>query len=101
MPRINFQAVASAALRNADALVRRWLPDGRRAGTEWVARNPRRNDHRLGSFKVNLRSGRWGDFATGDGGSDLIGLAAFLFSLKQSEAAQRIADMLGIDAYDR
>ena len=101
MPRIDFQAVAGAALRNADALVRRWLPDGRRAGAEWVAHNPRRNDHRLGSFKVNLRNGRWGDFATGDGGNDLIGLAAFLFSLKQSEAALRIADMLGIDPYER
>jgi len=101
MPRINFQAVAAAALRNADTLVRRWLPDGRRAGAEWVAHNPRRNDRRLGSFKVNLRTGRWGDFATGDGGGDLIGLAAFLFNLKQAESAERIADMLGIDPHDR
>jgi hypothetical protein len=101
MSRIAFQRIAGAALRNADALVRRWLPDGRREGAEWVARNPRRNDQRLGSFKVNTRTGRWGDFATGDGGSDLIGLAAFLFNLKQGEAALRIADMLGVDAYER
>lgn len=101
MRRINFHFVASAAQRNADAIVLRWLPDGRRAGAEWVARNPKRNDHRAGSFKINLRTGRWGDFATGDGGSDLISLAAFLFNLKQAEAALRLADMLGINPYER
>jgi hypothetical protein len=101
MPRIDFQRIASSAATNADAIVRRWLPDGRRVGTEWVARNPKRTDHRLGSFKVNLRTGRWGDFATKDSGNDLIGLAAFLFNLKRAEAAKRVADMLGIDPYVR
>jgi hypothetical protein len=60
-------------------------------GNEWVARNPTRNDHRLGSFKVNLRSGRWADFATGDCGGDLISLRAYLDGVRQSEAARRIA----------
>lgn len=53
---INFRHVAEVAAANADAIVRRWLPDGRRPGAEWVARNPRRTDHRPGSFKVNLKS---------------------------------------------
>jgi hypothetical protein len=61
-----------------------------------VARNPTRTDRSPGSFKVNLHTGRWADFATGDKGSDAISLAAYLFGLKQSEAARRIADMLGI-----
>ena len=98
---IAFRRIADAALSNSDAIVRRWLPDGRREGPEWVARNPRRADRRPGSFKVNLRTGRWGDFATKDAGADLISLAAHLFGLGQGEAAHKIADMLGIDPHER
>lgn len=101
MRRIDFPSIASATARSADMIVRRWLPDGKRAGAEWVCRNPRRADRRLGSFKVNLRTGRWSDFATTDGGSDLISLAAYLFNLTQADAALRVADMLGIDPYER
>jgi hypothetical protein len=98
--RIAFRRVADVALGHADALVRRWLPDGRREGVEWVARNPTRVDKRPGSFKINLQSGRWCDFATGDRGGDLIGLGAYLFYLDQAEAAHKIAAALGIDAYE-
>jgi hypothetical protein len=97
--RIDFDKVKSAALARAETIVRRWLPDGHPEGPEWVARNPRRNDRRAGSFKVNLRTGAWGDFATGDRGRDFISLAAFLFGLRQKEAAERVADMLGIDPH--
>ena len=79
--RIAFARIAGAALRCADTLARRWLPDGRCDGTEWVALNPTRADNRKGSFKVNLRTGRWSDFATGDSGGDLIALAAYLFHI--------------------
>jgi hypothetical protein len=53
--RIAFSCVATAALSCSDQLVRRWLPDGRREGAEWVAINPTRRDGRTGSFKVNLK----------------------------------------------
>ena len=99
--RIDFVRVARAALAQAGMIVPRWLPGGRHEGHEWVARNPRRADRRLGSFKVNLRTGRWGDFATAsDAGGDLVSLAAYLFSLNQREAAERLAEMLGIDPYE-
>jgi hypothetical protein len=95
--RIAFHRIADAALCHADTLTRRWLPDGRREGAEWVAINPTRADHRRGSFKVNLATGRWSDFATGHAGGDLIALAAYLFHLDQAEAARKIAAALGID----
>jgi hypothetical protein len=98
--RIAFNRIASAALSNAESIVQRWLPGGAREGPEWVARNPTRSDGRRGSFKVNTRTGRWGDFATGEGGGDLISLAAYLFNLKQAEAACRVAEMVGVDAYE-
>jgi DNA primase len=51
-----------------------------------------------GSFKINLRSGRWADFATGAKGGDVISLAAHLFGLSQVEAARKIAAMVAIPA---
>jgi hypothetical protein len=75
-------------------LVPQWLPDGQRIGAEWVARNPTRHDRRPGSFKINLRTGRWADFATGDKGGDAISLIAYLRGISQRQAAQILADYL-------
>lgn len=95
---IDFAAIAARALAAADSLVPRWLPDGKREGHEWSARNPLRADHKAGSFKVNLVTGRWSDFATGDAGGDLIDLYAYVFGLKNGEAAKALADELGMAA---
>ena len=94
--RAGFPAVNAAALRELVVLLGRWLPDGAVQGREYVARNPRRGDRKPGSFKVNLRTGRWADFATGDRGGDPVSLAAFLFNLSQTQAAARLAAMLGV-----
>jgi hypothetical protein len=98
--KIAFRRIADAALDHADTLLRRWLPDGRREGSEWVAINPTRADGRRGSFKVNTRTGRWGDFATGARGGDIPSLAAYLFNLKNGEAALKVAEALGVDPYE-
>jgi hypothetical protein len=98
--RIAFRRIADTALGRAEAIALRWLPDGCREGTEWVSINPTRNDRKLGSFKINLGSGKWADFATGDRGADLISLGAYLHRLTQRQAALKIADMLGVNPYD-
>ena len=94
--RLDFDSINRAALASLPALLRRWLPDGRQVGREFVARNPRRADKRAGSFKVNTRTGRWADFATGDAGGDVVSLAAYLSGAGQAEAARALADMLGV-----
>lgn len=94
--RIDFGAINAAALPALPMLLRRWLPDGRQVGREFVARNPRRADKRAGSFKVNTRTGRWADFATGDAGGDVVSLAAYLSGAGQAEAARSLADMLRV-----
>ncbi len=94
--RLDFDSINRAALASLPALLRRWLPDGRQVGREYVARNPRRADKRAGSFKVNTRTGRWADFATGDAGGDVVSLAAYLSGAGQAEAARALADMLGV-----
>jgi len=95
--KLDFQAINRAALHRLPDLLSRWLPGGQQVGREWCVKNPKRGDRHAGSFKVNTSTGRWADFATGDKGGDPVSLAAWLFDLKQSEAAVRLADMLGID----
>ncbi len=95
--KIDFAAINRAALPMLPAIVARWCPDGKRQGHEWVARNPRRTDDKPGSFSINLRTGRWADFATGDRGGDPVSLGAYLHGLDQPRAAEALAKMLGIE----
>lgn len=95
-PRIDFDAVNAAALRALPDLLARWLPGGKVVGHEYIARNPRRDDRHAGSFAVNLRTGRWADFATDAKGGDPVSLGAFLFGLRQIDAARRLAEALGV-----
>jgi hypothetical protein len=93
---VDFRAVNAAALRSLPVLLARWLPDGRQLGAEWVARNPKRADRHPGSFRINVRTGRWADFATGDRGGDPISLAAYLAGLSQVDAARELGRALGV-----
>ncbi len=96
MNRIDFDSI-NASLDPA-SVVPQWLPDGKRVGGEWVARNPTRNDSHAGSFTINLGSGQWGDFATDEKGGDLVSLYAYLFhSGDNGKAARELADNRGID----
>lgn len=92
---LDFKSIADLALAQANSLVPRWLPDGRQQGREWIALNPTREDRQIGSFSVNLRTGCWADFATGDAGGDLIALRAFLDGSTQGAAARRVAQEVG------
>lgn len=94
--RIDIAQVAREALAAADRLVPDWLPDGRRSGHEWQARNPLRSDRSIGSFSVNLTTGAWADFASGDKGGDLVSLYAYLHGMKQGEAAREVARSIGM-----
>jgi hypothetical protein len=95
--RIDFAEINRAALPVLPAIAARLLPGGKGIGHEFVALNPRRRDRHLGSFKINIRNGRWADFATGDRGGDPIGLVAYVANVSQSEAARLLAQMLGFD----
>lgn len=95
MNKLDFAAI-NAAL-NPDVVVPQWAPDGQRRGKEWVAANPTRADKTAGSFSVNLNTGRWKDFATGDSGKDLVSLYAYIFcDNDQGTAAKELADNHGI-----
>jgi hypothetical protein len=92
----DFKAVNQATMAALPGLLRRWLPYGRIEGSEYVARNPRRSDQHYGSFKINLRTGRWADFACDAQGGDPVSLAAYLSDLSQTRAALRLSTLLGL-----
>lgn len=94
--RLDFVEVNRAALAALPAILARLVPGGKIAAGEYVACNPTRADKHPGSFKVNLRSGRWADFATGDKGGDAVALVAYLEGVSQGEAARLLAGMLGL-----
>tara|TARA_R110002153_G_scaffold170637_1_gene323499 strand:- start:601 stop:903 length:303 start_codon:yes stop_codon:yes gene_type:complete len=94
---VDFYAVNCAALRELPALLRAWLPDGRLVHGEWIAKNPTRHDRHAGSFLINVHTGKWADFATGERGGDVVSLAAYLGGLSQLEAACLLSERLGAD----
>lgn len=95
--RIDFKDVADRARPYIRMLVERWLPDGNQEGNKWVARNPRRNDHTAGSFKVNLSTGAYFDFADHSiHGGDIIALGAYLHRRTQLDSAKGIARAMGL-----
>lgn len=89
---IDFETLSKNLLSRSEALVHQWLPEGRRSGPEWVAKNPRRDDSKLGSFKINLNTGVWKDWACNDGGGDLISLYAYINQMGQADAARDLGD---------
>lgn len=87
--RDRFVRLNAALLPHLSALVKQWLPEGRAVGSEWLALNPRRHDRRLGSFRINVCTGRWADFATGECGGDPVSLYAYLFTDGRQGVAAR------------
>lgn len=93
---IPFREIADRALMSARYIVSEVAPSGRVVGNEYKALNPRRNDQRIGSFSINLETGRWADFACGEAGGDLISYVAYCKCMTQAEAARWLADRLGM-----
>ncbi len=93
---IPFGEISRAALADRRTLLRRWLPDGRIDGNEYVATNPTRSDKRPGSFKINMDTGIWSDFATGDSGGDLIDFYKYLFGVDTKTAALELGRHVGV-----
>lgn len=91
--------VAAAALSSFDPVMAELgLSGGKHQAHEYLPLNPRRSDSKPGSFCINKESGAWSDFATDDKGGDLVSLAAYVWDLKQGEAAERLGEFLGIRA---
>lgn len=90
--------IAEAAKGHGERILDRWLPGGKRQGKEYAVRNPHRDDKHVGNLSVEISSGKGGDFATGETFGDYVGVVAFASQCGMSEAAEALAQFLGIDA---
>jgi AAA domain len=92
---IDFDGINRAALSAGHRFLATLVPGGKLRGSEYVVLNPRRDDTKPGSFKINFKTGAWADFATTDRGGDIISWLAYACGLSQGDAAREIADRLG------
>jgi hypothetical protein len=93
-----FADVKAATLRSLDYIIQRLLPGGKRQGDEWVVRNPTRADNKAKSFSINMRTGVWADFATGETGADMIDLYQLINGGTNVDAKNALAEMLNVQA---
>jgi len=97
MATIDFDKLKAAAHQQIESLVSSWI-DGKVVGQEYVMINPTRPDEKPGSFKINLQTGVWCDFATNDGGNDLISFYRYIKNLPgQYDAAKELSKIIGLD----
>jgi putative DNA primase/helicase len=95
-PSIDFEGINAAVLRDGRSFVQDLIPGGKFRSLEYIVRNPTRDDQHAGSFSINYKTGVWKDFATGDGGADLISLFASVRGCNQGDAAREMADKFGV-----
>ena len=93
------EEVAKAALDHCPGLLYELLPGGRLQGRYYkcgsIAGGPGE------STSVNLQNGKWGDFAGGPTGGNLIALYAAVKSLDFKTALRELADQYGIQPQKR
>jgi putative DNA primase/helicase len=90
------QVVATALSRFDEVMSYCGMAGGKDQVREYLALNPKRSDSKLGSLSVNRDSGAGSDFATGETWGDLVAMTAWRFDCSQTDAAERLADLLGI-----
>ena len=89
MDKIDFKLLGSQLLGNAISNLQAWLPGGRSYHGEYEVGSLQGEPGK--SLKINIESGVWKDFATGEGGADLISLYAAIKCLGQAEAARQLS----------
>lgn len=95
LPPINFTALAEALLARAGQLVPEWLPGGVVRGHEYVCGSLSGGSGT--SCSVNLVTGKWSDFSTGECGGDLLGLYAGIHDLSMGKAALQVSREEGLE----
>lgn len=87
---MDFKNLSSELLFRSESLCNEWFPSGKKRGHEFVVGDL--NGSPGDSLSINLNTGVWRDFATGEGGSDLIALYAAMHHIEQGEAYKRLTN---------
>ena len=94
-----FERVNRAALARLPDVLARILPRGRVVGAQFrVGSLEGEPGDSLAVALTGDRRGAWCDFAAGCRGGDPVSLAAAVWRVRQLEAAQRLAAMIGMEA---
>jgi putative DNA primase/helicase len=90
---MDFKTLNSALMAQLDVLLPQWLPEGKQIGREYRAGGL--NGSAGKSFGINLDTGLWSDFATGEKGGDPISLYAAVKHLSQKQSFLELAPQVG------
>lgn len=74
-------------------ILKRLVGNGKIEKGDYVAFNPKRKDRKLGSFRIDILSGKFYDFATGDSGGSILDLASFVYDCDLLTAAQKLQQL--------
>lgn len=94
MQQNNFIIINNYLLSNISYFLAQWLPSGRKIGNEYKCGSLQGEPGK--SLCINMQTGKWSDFATGESGGDLISLYAGIYSLSQGDALKKLADLCNI-----
>ena len=86
----DYEQLNEELLRDAEHWLSKWLPRGKVRGNEFVCGDIAGIPG--DSLSVNIRSGKWSDFATGDKGGDLISLYAAVHGKRNGEALRALRE---------
>jgi putative DNA primase/helicase len=87
---MDFQSLASELLARSETLCREWFPAGNKSSNEYKVGDlqGRAGD----SLSINLNTGKWSDFATGEAGGDFISLYAAAEGISQGDAFKQLSN---------
>ena len=89
----NFEELKRQYKQCSIEVLKMLVGSGKIEGGDYVALNLRRNDSRLGSFRIDIQTGRFHDFATGDRGGSILDLASFVYDCDLLTAARKLQQL--------
>lgn len=87
---LDFPSLAAELLARSETLCNEWFPAGKRRGREFVVGDLAGSEGE--SLSINLNTGKWSDFSTGEAGGDLISLYAAMNRIDQGEAYRKLTN---------
>jgi hypothetical protein len=85
---LDFKSLSADLLADSRNVLPRWLPGGKTKGKEFICGSLAGDAG--GSLSINVNTGVWKDFATGETGADLIDLYAAIHSMTLAEAYREL-----------
>ena len=91
METINFQEISHKLTPYIESIVLINSPGGKKQGNEYMAGNI--HGGQGDSFRINLNTGKWADFATGEKGGDIISLYAKIKDIQNPDSARQLSEL--------